>query len=54
MADKRVVVTDDARNTGWLDGYRETGRREPADASQAKDYEKGYRRGAKDNCKDKD
>ena len=52
MNKKRRVITDDAKNTGYLDGYDGI-KREPSESSQEKEYEDGYRKGARDGYKHK-
>lgn len=48
----RKVITDSPEKTGYLDGYQQTGRREPSDQKQSNSYEKGYKRGCRDRAAD--
>lgn len=48
----RKVITDNPGLTGYLDGYQQSGKREPSDQNQASSYEKGYRKGCRDQAKD--
>lgn len=48
----RKVITDNAKATGYIDGYQQSGKREPSDSNQASSYEEGYRKGCRDRAKD--